>query len=265
MVAFSGLNSSDIQIDIKEELDSSEDESLVTHASLGAIASSSPQIAQAQAENHPGLLERNIQTASEISDHVNKTVLVIVNYLDRDARVSEMLKGTGLSLKDAYKQLNDEYSLSLESYAEKHLVDFLVLNPISSGNRSNSSKIKEIKKMAAFSQEFRSGTCLEMAAIGFTHCIMLQIPVEYFLSEPRSHAFLVLGRDAESKPGDFRTWGSRAVVCDPWANKVYPASEISQRMKIFTGTKKTKDSIKTQFEDFSLQKYSTALIAQSHE
>lgn len=265
MVAFSGLSSSNIEVDIKEEFDSSEDESLVTHASLGAIASSSPQIAGVQAENHPGLLERNIQTASEISAHVNKTVLVIVNYLDRDSRVSDMLKGTGLSLKEAHKQLNDEYSLSLESYSEKHQVDFLVLNPISSANRPNSYKVREIKKMAAFSQKFGSGTCLEMAAVGFTHCIDHQIPVEYFLSEPRSHAFLVFGRAAGSKPVDFRTWGSRAVVCDPWANKVYPASEIPQRMKIFTGTKKTNDSIKTQFEDFSLLKYCTALIAQSQE
>ncbi|WP_157061459.1 hypothetical protein [Legionella cincinnatiensis] len=35
------------------------------------------------------------------------------------------------------------------------------------------------------------------------------------------HAFVVLDRAAFSKIQDMSTWGPDAVICDPWAEKIF--------------------------------------------
>ena len=40
------------------------------------------------------------------------------------------------------------------------------------------------------------------------------------------HCLLVIDRKAGSDPNDIETWGENAVMCDPWARKVYPASKF---------------------------------------
>lgn len=47
------------------------------------------------------------------------------------------------------------------------------------------------------------------------------------------HAFFVIGRDPNSNPNDYKTWGENAVVCDPWKGDVFPASEIPKKLTAF--------------------------------
>ncbi len=48
------------------------------------------------------------------------------------------------------------------------------------------------------------------------------------------HLFVVIGRDPFSNPRDPRTWGAKAVVCDPWARKAYPAWLIPSILQDYT-------------------------------
>ncbi len=45
------------------------------------------------------------------------------------------------------------------------------------------------------------------------------------------HAFTIVGRDSSSSLKDPATWGKSAVICDPWARLIYPASEFTYNMK----------------------------------
>ncbi|GAB4185751.1 MAG: hypothetical protein Tsb0015_02920 [Simkaniaceae bacterium] len=45
-----------------------------------------------------------------------------------------------------------------------------------------------------------------------------------------NHVFIVLGRNIDSDPSDYKNWGPDALVLDPWANKIYPASQIEQEL-----------------------------------
>lgn len=47
------------------------------------------------------------------------------------------------------------------------------------------------------------------------------------------HVFLVIGRDPDSKPDDFKTWGTSAVVCDAWGGYAIPACDIPQKLACF--------------------------------
>ncbi|VTU39035.1 hypothetical protein [Variovorax sp. PBL-E5] len=52
--------------------------------------------------------------------------------------------------------------------------------------------------------------------------------VEVFRFEGGDHMLVVIGRERDSDLEDMSTWGPDAVVCDPWADKVYPLSAFDE-------------------------------------
>jgi len=57
-----------------------------------------------------------------------------------------------------------------------------------------------------------------------------------FLENGPDHVFVLIGRDTEdSEITDPRTWNSDAVICDAWAQRSYPASDIRQELGILSG------------------------------
>jgi hypothetical protein len=68
------------------------------------------------------------------------------------------------------------------------------------------------------------------------------------------HVFLVLNRDPNSDPSDPMTWGKNAIICDPWAKTVFPASEYLLKLKNYYYDK---DSLtnKNCIEDFNPEKH----------
>jgi hypothetical protein len=85
--------------------------------------------------------------------------------------------------------------------------------------------LESIRKIAATAEDFKVGTCFELAAVGFIYSYNRKIlqNIEIFAIDQGNHVFLVIGRDPKSNPKDFTTWGS-ALVCDPWRGKTFSAS-----------------------------------------
>jgi hypothetical protein len=52
--------------------------------------------------------------------------------------------------------------------------------------------------------------------------------VEVCHFEGGDHGLVAIGRNPASNPADMRTWGQDVVVCDPWANKIYPLSALDE-------------------------------------
>lgn len=90
-----------------------------------------------------------------------------------------------------------------------------------------------VRSWAARARHFGCGNCAEHAAVAFVYLEDKKIvPIDYLGSvTDGDHAFIVIGRAHGSKKTDIKTWGSRAVVCDPYYDKVYPASQIPTRVK----------------------------------
>lgn len=82
-------------------------------------------------------------------------------------------------------------------------------------------------------QRYQVGNCSEMAAVGLQYAIDHSVihRVEMFSIEggDSDHVFLVIGRDPQSQPSDYRSWGA-AAVCDPWASSCFYAKEIENRL-----------------------------------
>lgn len=80
------------------------------------------------------------------------------------------------------------------------------------------------------------GNCGERAAVAFMYLLdaLKAKPLDYMARTNADHAFVVIGRKAESKESDFKTWGTDCIVCDPWAGAAFAASEIPR--KAYKGT-----------------------------
>lgn len=108
----------------------------------------------------------------------------------------------------------------------------IINNEIRKYKFDSSEFIEAIKK-------YKTGNCAEFAALGL-HIMRsnaLNIGAEYFhLVEAKkcdptySHVFIVIDRLPDSDPADSTTWGPNAVICDPWAGKVYPACDFATNM-----------------------------------
>jgi len=91
---------------------------------------------------------------------------------------------------------------------------------------------KWIRAEAAKAETVGCGNCGEQAALAFVKLYDTYgaRPIDYMARNNANHAFVVIGRKNGSKADDYTTWGDSAVICDPWHNKVYPASEVLIKM-----------------------------------
>jgi hypothetical protein len=96
--------------------------------------------------------------------------------------------------------------------------------------------IRNYEHKIYISSKFSIGNCEELALQAFDYILYKSTGIfnaEIFRIDGGDHAFLVLNRDPDSIPSDPKNWGPHAVICDPWANKVYNASEYLSKLKNF--------------------------------
>ncbi|MFN4150347.1 MAG: hypothetical protein ACK4IX_05345, partial [Candidatus Sericytochromatia bacterium] len=97
--------------------------------------------------------------------------------------------------------------------------------------------VESVKKIAENAESTRFGNCQENACVAAVRLANQNIPnVEVFgyfnKSDDKSrHAFTVIGRDPSSDFNDPKTWGDKAVICDPYYNETYPASELDKNIR----------------------------------
>lgn len=79
----------------------------------------------------------------------------------------------------------------------------------------------------------QKGNCAELSDI-FVHLLnklnLKDMFIEIFSIINGDHCFVVLNRAPNSAPASFKTWGSRALVVDVWAGKIYPAASIPEQL-----------------------------------
>jgi hypothetical protein len=96
-----------------------------------------------------------------------------------------------------------------------------------------------IRGTAAKARDLGCGNCGEQAAVAFVYLKDAGVrPLDYMVyKEPGDHAFVVIGRAANSVESDYTTWGDDAVVCDPWGGNAFPAAEIPANLYVGLGLK----------------------------
>ena len=74
---------------------------------------------------------------------------------------------------------------------------------------------------------YQAGNCGEQSTIALLYLKELGVSnLDLVFLDNGDHAFVVIGRDPHSDINDFTTWGENAVICDPWGQRYFPASDI---------------------------------------
>ena len=90
--------------------------------------------------------------------------------------------------------------------------------------------IDRIRRWASRAASTHCGNCAEYAAVAFVYLEKQpQVrPLELMKFSNGDHMYVVLGRAVGSAVAIPAQWGRLAVVCDPWKNASYPATDLAR-------------------------------------
>lgn len=78
-----------------------------------------------------------------------------------------------------------------------------------------------LEKSADAAQLYGCGNCGEQSAIAFVYLRQQKtFPLDWMEVNDYQHAFVIIGRARGSDIKNYNTWGSDAVICDPWRDVV---------------------------------------------
>jgi hypothetical protein len=167
-------------------------------------------------------LEANLQIAGDLMKETFSTIQYSVNYLAR-SDIKQQAKKQGIELNsfvgptmEAYFCLADGRRLASKHYHKKQgsLFDYLHI-------------------VARIAKRTRIGNCGEMAALTFFNGLkkgLWIVTMDYVSIVNGDHSFVVIGRDKNSDPTDYRSWGANAVVLDAWEGKIFKGSELEKNL-----------------------------------
>lgn len=87
--------------------------------------------------------------------------------------------------------------------------------------------LNALHKIVAKYAQAKVGNCAEQTRVALSYLISIGIyNVDLIDMKNGDHEFIVIGRAKHSNPNNIRTWGANAIICDPWADMVYCASDF---------------------------------------
>jgi hypothetical protein len=94
--------------------------------------------------------------------------------------------------------------------------------------RAGRTQMEHVQAIAREAAQLGAGNCGEFSAVAFIHVAARgDLPAEWIHCADHDHQFVLIGRDRRAPPEDWRRWGPRAVVCDPWDAAFYAIAAIT--------------------------------------
>ncbi|MDI9818037.1 MULTISPECIES: hypothetical protein [unclassified Legionella] len=115
----------------------------------------------------------------------------------------------------------------------------LISQTFSDPHRLLPDDIYDYEKTVIVSSKYSLGNCHELAFQAMDYLLTtnqvcsINAEIIEIDGEKGDHVFWVIDRDLKSNLNDITSWGTNAVICDPWSNEVYPASEYKSKLKTF--------------------------------
>jgi hypothetical protein len=166
------------------------------------------------------VLESNLALGEEILSDTLDAILFSPNNLERSKVIlEERAEGQSNNLSDLSQLVSDANRCLkvIRNTALPNIYSEFILN----------------KMKAKIANDVHIGNCGEIALVAFFKALergLWDLHLDLIHIIKGDHAFLVLGRQPGSDPENYNTWGSSAVVVDPWAGKVYPLYEVKNKL-----------------------------------
>lgn len=122
--------------------------------------------------------------------------------------------------------------IQMREKADKEFCKMVALIDENSFDNKTINKIRYLTKLK-YAKIFKIGNCGEHALVALHYLQKHQksVRAEFAYMTNADHNFVVVGRDPESSLTDSSTWGESAIICDPWAHQIYPASDLPHKLK----------------------------------
>lgn len=162
------------------------------------------------------------QVANKAKDYARKQIIKGSTQLENNLLEKEYDKALGESLEELRKLYEDNSIYDLEK-----------------------NDICFFEKVIGLSSKYSLGNCMELSFHTFdyilynTEITRKKVNVEIYQIKGKysgsgdylgDHVFLVLNRSIDSNPSKPETWGENAIICDPWANKIFNACEYRKNL-----------------------------------
>ena len=180
-------------------------------------------------------LESNLRLGFEVLLDTLHTVRISPNYLARSKEAIEnQAKKSGVILRDFSEITHQLYCLHhsrefvfQETGRQEKLMQGRAI-----------SRFAQAKIVLAATNHIFMGNCAEMSIIALFKAMELgawNSHVDVVSIEHGEHYVVVIGREFESDPEDYKTWGSSAVVVDSWAGNIFKLSEVETNLNDYLG------------------------------
>ncbi len=118
-----------------------------------------------------------------------------------------------------------------ESFASKQKEDVYLTQLALIKEFRREYRLGHLVTMAKVLDDLQGGLCGELTYLT-RYEIMKQFPnARVEVAQINKHQLLVIGRSEKSDDNNIESWGPEAVICDPWAKKLYPVSEFANIQK----------------------------------
>lgn len=188
-------------------------------------------------------LELNLALGVQAANYARGTVDVSYTHPQLNGSSFETWAVAHFSVEGMRARINTEV-MSIVRNSSYDIYRFKTKNPLGSQytkvklilssetiNQISANNIAQIKRE-------RRGNCDELSSLAKRYLSTehhKNISAERFWLQGGDHAYLVINRGSSSN--QFKDWHESAVVCDPWAGKVYPASLIASKLGNYVSRK----------------------------
>ncbi|MGQ3887654.1 hypothetical protein ACQUW5_01320 [Legionella sp. CNM-1927-20] len=168
----------------------------------------------------------------------------------------------GFIIKGSTQLVNNTYDALQRNHIARGLEEVRDLFEDSKYSVEVDKIISKFYNIITLCKKFSLGSCTELSFIALDYVINnapSNVNAEIFQLNNGDHLFLVIGRKEGSDPTKPESWGECAYICDPWSNKVYPASQYLTNLKgFFSLTEREADvvSYKNYIKDFDKSTHS---------
>lgn len=178
----------------------------------------------AQMESQAGPLNQNLRWARQAKAFVRAQLTHGSNALP-DAKLSRE------DAKALYFKVQNEFNARLKQSIQQRSMS-AKFGKTHEGRPVVVLQKKEVTRlMSEMLQKHGFGVCSHQAAAIYCYLIDRVPPetrVELCQFKGGDHEVVAIGLQPQADLGDIRTWGPHAVICDSWADREYPLSQLAE-------------------------------------
>lgn len=169
---------------------------------------------------HAHALKSNFKIAKDIMERTEKSVPANIPNLKETKNNDSIFKKFSQIITKSQKDDKVDLKKSVDSEFN-HL------------RKEERTQFNYNKLLAKYGEKYSTKNDSEIVAIQFFNLLdqgFYNAQLDIVRIENGNRTFFVIGRDVNSDPTDYKTWGEGAIICDPLTKKIFPLEQVEPEL-----------------------------------